>query len=374
MNYKILASEWSERNKIDFENARVKNKYWWVCDKGHEYEANLGNRKYQGTGCPYCKSKLPSFDNNLKVKYPDISSEWDYQNNKDVPENYLPSSNKVVNWICKYGHTWSSSISNRTRQHNNCPFCNKNESWCENFIFCTLNQIFDVEKHQNPELDIYIKNLNVGIEYDGYYHKFRYNNDITKNKWASINLKLLIRIREKYLPKLPVFKNVLVIEQNDSSKKSTIESLKSICDILSVDHQLLDFNIPVGSKIRNKDLPDDIVSSWSKNNKIDISMAMRTHKYLWICNTCGSEYESEFRNRLLKNRCPYCASQKTNSKNCISTTHPYILKYLSKSNEIDPNSVTFGTGKKLKFILNSKEYITTPRNFNRKLVHLHRNG
>lgn len=374
MDYEVLLSEWSERNEIDLESAPVKNKYWWVCDKGHEYQATLGNRKYQSTGCPYCKSKLPSKDNNLKVKYPEISNEWDYQNNKGNPESYLPRSNKKAHWICKYGHSWYSTIHNRTSQNNNCPICFRNESWCENFIFSTLGQIFDVDKHRDPELDIYIKSLNIGIEYDGYYHKFRYDVDINKNKWASLNLKLLIRVREKYLPELPIFNNVLVIDQKDSSRKSTIESIKSICDILGVDHQIIDFNVPVDSKIRNKDLPDDIISSWSKNNKIDISKAMKTHKYFWICDNCGSEYESEFRSRLSKNRCPYCASQKVNSKNCISSTHPYILKYLSKNNDVDPNSVTFGTGRKLKFILNSKEYETTPRNFNRRLVNLHGHG
>ena len=40
---------------------------------------------------------------------------------------------------------------------------------------------------------------------------------------------------------------------------------------------------------------------------------------------------------------------------------------LSKDNEIDPTSITYGTSKKLKFILNRKEYHTTPRNFQRCL-------
>lgn len=44
-----------------------------------------------------------------------------------------------------------------------------------------------------------------------------------------------------------------------------------------------------------------------------------------------------------------------------------MIKYISNSNEIDPKTITYGTAKKLKFILNSKEYNTTPRNFNRYL-------
>lgn len=62
------------------------------------------------------------------------------------------------------------------------------------------------------------------------------------------------------------------------------------------------------------------------------------------------------------------ASQKVNNTNSLYYTHKNILKFISPENEIDPKTVTYGTGKKLKFILNSKEYNTTPRHFNRLLV------
>jgi Zn finger protein HypA/HybF involved in hydrogenase expression len=368
-----IIKEWSPKNDIKFTDAIVKNKYWWMCENGHEYQSILGNRKYQKTGCPYCKSKLPSINNNLKIKYPEISNEWDYDKNENIPEDFLPSSNKKANWKCEYGHNWITSISNRTRQNNNCPKCFKNESWCENFIFSVFSKNYKVSKLSNPEIDIYIDDLNVGIEYDGYYHKFRRDTDISKNKWASENLKLLIRIREKYLQNLPECENVIVISQENSSKNSTIKSIIKICDILKIDTKNIDFDTVVDSKIRNKNLPEEIINSWSNRNKIDISRAMKTHKYYWICEKCESEYESEFRNVLNKKSCPYCTSQKVNDKNSITHTHPYLLKFISKDNDIDPNTVTFGTGKKLLFTLNKKEYRTYPRNFYRRLSRLHSN-
>jgi len=224
-------------------------------------------------------------DMSLLESFPKICQEWDYEKNKKLPSEYLPYSNKRVSWVCKYGHKWDAIISNRTRQNNNCPVCYKNESWCENYIFLVLSQVYDVRKLKNPEIDIYIPELNVGIEYE--------------------------------------------------------------------------------SRIRNYDIPKDIVNTWSNNNSIEIEKCLKTHKYKWICDKCNSEYESSLRDRLKGMSCPFCASQKVNSTNSLASTHPHLLKYISPYNEIDPSKVTYGTGKKLKFIFNSKEYNDTPRNFSR---------
>jgi len=362
-----LKKEWSNKNGISIEEAIPKLKYTWVCDKGHEWVTSLGNRKYQNTKCPYCNSKKTTFENNLKVKFPEISEEWDYDKNDSNPENFLPYSNKRIYWKCKQGHTWQATINNRTSKNNKCPICFKNESWCENYIYSVLQSITTVTKLNDPEIDIYLNDLNIGIEYDGYYHKFRYEMDIKKNIWASKNLNLLIRIRESYLPELPKNEKVIIIHQDKSDKKSCQKSIMEIIKILKLNSENLNFDVKVESKIRNTNLPSNIINYWSPNNKTEIQYALKTHKYLWICDKCGSEYESVFRNRMKRNCCPFCTSQKVNSSNSLSKTNPEILKYISKYNDIDPNSITVGTGKKLEFIKNGKEMITTPRNFLRSL-------
>jgi rubrerythrin len=314
---------------------------------------------------------------NLLEKYPEISKEWNYKKNILKPTDFKPYSNKRVHWICKNGHEWEAIISNRTKQNNNCPICFKNESWCENFIFQTLSQKFKIIKlektKENPEIDIYLPDLKIGIEYDGFYHKFRIDSDILKNTWANRNLNLLIRIREQYLPELPNCDKILIIKQKNSSKKSTEESLSKICQILKIDFRELNLNVGIESKIRNYQLPEEIIKSWSITNNISIGRALKTHKYKWICDKCNSEYESTLRNRLKGTNCPFCASQKVNFENSISKTHPQILKYISKYNEVDPNTITYGTGKKLRFLINSREYYDTPRNFNRILNRLNGN-
>lgn len=58
--------------------------------------------------------------------FPDVAKEWDYYRNDKLPDDYLPSSNQYVNWICPVGHSYSARINNRTRSHkkgSGCPFC-----------------------------------------------------------------------------------------------------------------------------------------------------------------------------------------------------------------------------------------------------------
>ena len=103
-------------------------KVWWLCDKGHEWDAIIANRT-RGTGCPYCWGHRPkgprkiSDKYNLDVLYPDLTKEWHpTKNGTQTPSSFTPGSHTKVWWQCKNGHEWKAVISNRT-QGNNCPYC-----------------------------------------------------------------------------------------------------------------------------------------------------------------------------------------------------------------------------------------------------------
>ena len=58
-------------------------KYWWKCDKGHEYQAVLNNRVSNGkrkNGCPYCAGRkvLKGF-NDIETDRHEIVEEWDVE-------------------------------------------------------------------------------------------------------------------------------------------------------------------------------------------------------------------------------------------------------------------------------------------------------
>ena len=98
---------------------------WWICDKGHEYQTRVKNRKNKG-GCPYCsKKKLLKGFNDLATTHPELVKEWHPTKNGDLkPDEIMAGSPRKIWWRCEHGHEWESKLSNRT-QGSGCPECYK---------------------------------------------------------------------------------------------------------------------------------------------------------------------------------------------------------------------------------------------------------
>lgn len=122
-----LLKEWdyAKNKKTPNQIIRGSNlKAYWLCDKGHSYEASIG-RRMAGTGCPFCAGQkvLKGF-NDLQSQYPEIAKEWDYNKNKIKPDEIAAKSGKNVWWICDNGHSWKSIVVNRTKNGGRgCPTC-----------------------------------------------------------------------------------------------------------------------------------------------------------------------------------------------------------------------------------------------------------
>lgn len=125
--YPELAKEWDyERNGSlmpDQVLPGAEKKVWWLCEKGHSWDAYIFNRK-RGVGCPYCDGKrlLVGF-NDLASKNPKLAKEWDYEKNGSLrPEDVISGSHKEVWWLCENKHSWKRSIKERISGRN-CPYC-----------------------------------------------------------------------------------------------------------------------------------------------------------------------------------------------------------------------------------------------------------
>lgn len=121
-----LAKEWhpTKNNKHPSEvSAGTHMKAWWICYRGHEWEASIASRT-RGNGCPYCAGrKAWRGFNDLGSLYPNLAKEWHpIKNNGLTPFEVTPGSDKKVWWMCKEGHEWEASISSRVRG-NGCPYC-----------------------------------------------------------------------------------------------------------------------------------------------------------------------------------------------------------------------------------------------------------
>ncbi|MBR6046111.1 MAG: zinc-ribbon domain-containing protein [Ruminococcus sp.] len=101
---------------------------WWVCEKGHEWQAKINNR-VNGTGCPICAGKkvLAGY-NDLATKRPDIAEQWHPTKNGDrTAQDFTAGSEKKVWWLCpRCGYEWEAQINNRTStKYALCPMCRK---------------------------------------------------------------------------------------------------------------------------------------------------------------------------------------------------------------------------------------------------------
>ena len=122
-----LATEWNYKKNNGLTPMDVlpssNKKAWWICKRGHEWQAIIGNR-IKGHGCPYCSNQNVIHGyNDLSTINPSLAQEWNYNLNKKLkPEQFTTGSGKKVWWKCVNGHEWQATISSRSNGCG-CPYC-----------------------------------------------------------------------------------------------------------------------------------------------------------------------------------------------------------------------------------------------------------
>ena len=75
-------------------------KVWWMCNKGHEWEAAVKDRLV-GNGCPYCAGKSVCHDNCLSTLNPELAKQWHPFNNFPLTSmDVTQGSDKKIWWKC----------------------------------------------------------------------------------------------------------------------------------------------------------------------------------------------------------------------------------------------------------------------------------
>ena len=209
-----MASEW-DYDKNDILPTQITygstKKVHWKCKEGHSWYAKINSRTSHSLGCPYCGNKkiLVGY-NDLFTTHPRFKDEWDYEKNNILPTEVTFGSGKKVWWKCSKGHSWKSAITNRT-QGSGCVFCYPKYSKSEKELLSIIKEKYDmytVEENYKPswlgrqEIDIYIIELNIGIEFNGnYWHDYDIypivkERDERKNKLCQENDCILITVWE----------------------------------------------------------------------------------------------------------------------------------------------------------------------------------
>lgn len=119
--YPDIAKQWSNKNLTSPNDYKPKSsaKVWWICNKGHEWKAQISDRT-NGTQCPVCANKkIINGYNDLSTLYPDVAQRWS-KKNKIKPTEVSPYSSKKVWWHCSKGHEYYSSIYSQLKH--GCPY------------------------------------------------------------------------------------------------------------------------------------------------------------------------------------------------------------------------------------------------------------
>lgn len=177
-----LLLEWDyEKNKIDPQqiSAGRKEKVWWKCTKGHSWDAFI-NERTNGHGCPLCSGRrFVSGVNDLATRFPHLIIEWDFERNKFLPSSLSANSFEKVWWKCSVGHSWQTQINYRTHGGTKCPTCflsgvSQMEQDLTKVVEALVKDKSAVQNNSRKiippkELDIYLPDLNIAIEFNGNY-------------------------------------------------------------------------------------------------------------------------------------------------------------------------------------------------------------
>ena len=182
-----IAKEWNYEKNGDLKPENVSTnsnkKVWWKCKEGHEWEAVINSRTgTSNNNCPYCSNqKILKGYNDLETLYPEIAKEWNAQKNKINPCEVGAGSGKKYWWICKQGHEYEMSPLDRIYGMG-CSVCSSERKisvpektvlfYLKKFLSEKIESNFRSKLILNKEIDIFIPNKKIGIEYDGiYFHK-----------------------------------------------------------------------------------------------------------------------------------------------------------------------------------------------------------
>lgn len=338
--------------------------------------ATLQNRIKNKSGCPECAKikQVNTFRKNKIDKNGSLADNcpmsliyWS-KSNPDTPYDFPQYARDIRKFDCPTCmDSWEQKISDFAHSKG-CQKCTQNIYQQETRLlseFITLGfEVLYRAKIGGYECDIYLPELNIGIEIDGFKHdeikKIIY--DIKKQDYfKSIGLNF-IRFRDR---KLSDLENVLQIfyDQNKSLLKPVMDVISLIINNFELDSKskniLLNYlndNKFVGDKlfferyskripINNlQDLAPEIAKEFSDKNlpvtakNVCVSTAQ---KFYWACQNGHPDYLQSVASRTGKQKsgCPLCAkgSALVDIHNSISTTHKNLI---DKYYDFDKNDNT----------------------------------
>jgi len=378
-----LAREWHQIKNGDLTPSDVgqfsNRKVWWKCPEqdDHEWEGSVAGR--HGNGCPYCSNLRLCKTNSLAFIAPQLVSEWHPEKNGRLkPRDVIAGGKKKHWWICSKSddHAYQASIYSRLRG-SGCPRCTHQTSSHEIRILTELKYMFrDVlsrYKQKGMEIDVYLPEIRVGVEYDGaYFHKERYEKDREKGKRLDSEGITLIRVRDKPLEKISPLD--ICANKSDSLCKADLDLLvKTIANIADFSEEKISQYLSKNDFV-NEDLyriylsyfpspfPENalpathpkLIPQWDYEANAPLvpeNFTKGSHKKVhWLCEI---DEEHRWQVSILSRTgkggtgCPFCSGKRLSSNNSLKTTHPDLVLewHPIRNGDLKPDQVSRGSSK-----------------------------
>ena len=259
-----------------------------------------------------------------------LIDQWDFDKNKDLnPDNITLGSDKKVWWKCKLGHSFQQKVNSRAKNIGGCPICYKESqtSFYEQALYFYLKQATTCKHRYSDlgfELDLFLPDLKIGIEYDGEYWHRNKTFEIKKNKCEELGMKF-IAVEENYhlnCPSIDEEKNSITINANPSMNFSfIIEKICSFCRLPLIETDLKEdsisiYNNYIVSRKENNLLTQfpQIAKEWDYEKNLDLRPEMfypKSGKNVWWKCEKGHSWKAAIDSRTKRgHNCPYCCNQK----------------------------------------------------------------
>src|SRR5258708_3071078 len=120
--YRALVRQWHETKNRDLLPGDVaassRRRVWWRCPVApdHLWPAQVAQRTYERTGCPFCPNRRLSKTNCLAGRYPALAREWHpTRNGRLRPDDIAGKARQKVWWRCSRNgdHEWQETPAKR---------------------------------------------------------------------------------------------------------------------------------------------------------------------------------------------------------------------------------------------------------------------
>lgn len=366
-----LAKEWHPTKNGDLTPQDVSKgttkKVWWQCEKGHEWKVSP-NQRTGGRGCPYCAGKqIHVGHNDLATTHPELAQEWHPTKNGDLtPQMVSKGSDKKVWWLGPCGHEWEAGVGHRVRG-TGCPVCltERHTSFPEQTILYYMKKVTTAESRNTEfgkEMDVWLPELRVGVEYNGFWHRDKAEADAGKVSFFSdIGIRIItVKEGEQNLVEGDVIQYVYSAAQKEPLDWAIKELFQLLCLVppeIDVSSDTSDIYSQYITSWKESSLAanyPDLSAQWhpTKNGTISPEqIAPRSDKKIWWQCEKGHEWQATPNNRTtLKRGCPYCAGKIIlPGFNDLATTHPELAVewHPTKNQGLLPSDITYGSTKKV---------------------------